>query len=129
MEDLTGGEEIKMNMDSILETAKKNLPSDYTPFDAEIIEYTNTVLGTLNELGVGVYGYQISDEDEGSWSDFLANEISLGLSIPEVKTYLSKKVTLYFDPPTSGILMNAMNENIKELEWRIVDKREIGDVR
>lgn len=118
-----------INMDSILQTAKKNLPPDYTPFDAEIIEYTNTVLGTLNELGVGVYGYQISDEDEGSWDEFLANETALGLSIPEVKTYLSKKVTLYFDPPTSGILMNAMNENVKELEWRIVDKREIGDVR
>lgn len=120
--------EIKMNMDSILQTAKKNLPPDYTPFDAEIIEYTNTVLGTLNELGVGVYGYQISDEDEGSWDAFLANETALGLSIPEVKTYLSKKVTLYFDPPTSGILMNAMTDNLKELEWRIVDKREIGDV-
>ena len=117
-----------MNMDSIFETAKKNLPPEYTPFDAELIEYTNTVLGTLNELGVGVYGYEISDENEGSWSEFLAAETELGLSIPEAKTYLSKKVALYFDPPTSGILMNAMNDNLKELEWRIVDKREIGDV-
>lgn len=115
-----------MNEDSILESVKASLglSTDYTPFDNEIIMHINTVLGIVNQLGVGAYGYQISEDDTGSWEEFFAPEFEESIVIPEVKTYVTKRVGMFFDPPTSGILMNAMNENIKELEWRIVVKKE-----
>lgn len=115
-----------MNEDNILHSIKSSLglPADYPPFDNEIILYINTILGVVNQLGVGVDGYEISSEENGSWNEFLSNEIEEGISINEVKTYVAKRVQILFDPPTSGILMEAYNKIISELEWRINVKRE-----
>ena len=115
-----------MNEDNILHSIKASLglPADYPPFDNEIILYINTILGVVNQLGVGVDGYEISSEENGSWNEFLSNEIEEGISINEVKTYVAKRVQILFDPPTSGILMEAYNKIISELEWRINVKRE-----
>lgn len=112
--------------DNILESVKASLglPADYDPFDAQIIMDINTVLGIVNQLGIGVRDYTISDEDNGSWEEFLAEEIAEGNQINEVKTYVYKRVQLLFDPPTSGILMEATKEIIRELEWRINVKKE-----
>ena len=116
----------KMNEDNILISVKASLglPADYNPFDNEIIMNINTVLSIVNQLGIGVYGYEISSDSPGSWDEFLEEEILDAISINAVKTYVAKRVMMLFDPPTSGILMNAMNENIKELEWRIVCMKE-----
>ena len=118
-----------MTEDNIIKTIKASLglPYDYPPFDQQIIMEINTVLSIVNQLGVGVNGYEVGIENNtytGTWSEFLADEISDEIFINEVKTYVSKRVQTLFDPPTSGILMNAMNENIKELEWRIVAHKE-----
>lgn len=112
--------------DNILESVKTSLglASDYTPFDAEIITYINTVLGIVNQLGVGTHDYTIDGDNNGSWDEFLADEIAEGNAINEVKSYVCKRVQLLFDPPTSGILMEAMKEIIRELEWRITVKKE-----
>lgn len=119
-----------MNEDNILVSVKASLglPANYAPFDAEIIMDINTVLGIVNQLGIGVDGYEIDDEHPGSWDDFLAGEITSGISMNEVKTYVVKRVQMLFDPPTSGILMDAMKENLRELEWRIYVKRETPPV-
>lgn len=121
-----GTGEIKMNEDNILISVKASLgiPADYDPFDAEIIMNINTVLSIVNQLGVGAYGYEISADSPGSWDTFLEQENLDAISINAVKTYVAKRTMMLFDPPTSGILMNAMNENIKELEWRIVCMKE-----
>lgn len=110
-----------MNEDNILISVKASLglPADYDPFDAEIIMSINTVLSVVNQLGIGVYGYQISDENNGSWDEFLEQEHLDEISINAVKTYVAKRTMMLFDPPTSGIVMNAMNDTIKEIEWRI----------
>ena len=36
-----------------------------------------------------------------------------------VKTYVSKKTRLIFDPPTSSSVMEALKGIISELEWRL----------
>lgn len=115
-----------MNEDNILLSVKASLglPEDYNPFDAEIVMNINTILSIVNQLGIGKYAYKISIESPGSWNEFLEDENFDGISINAVKTYVAKRVMMLFDPPTSGILMNAMNENIKELEWRIVCMKE-----
>lgn len=112
--------------DNILLSVKASLglPAEYEPFDEEIILHINTILGVVNQLGVGVDGYEISSENQGSWDEFLAAEIEEGISLNEVKSYVAKRVRLFFDPPTSGILMEAENKIISELEWRINVKKE-----
>lgn len=104
---------------SILNSVKKDIGivSDYDHFDPEIITAINTAFSALNQLGVGPSsGFSISD-DTTEWSDYISDPDSPTLGF--VKTYVSKKAKMLFDPPTSSALMEAMKENLKELEFRI----------
>lgn len=103
--------------DSILLTIKKllGIGDDYEYFDEDIIIHINSVLMILNQLGIGpVTGFSISDES-ATWSDFVDN-----LSMLEaVRSYVYIKVRLLFDPPTSSFTITALENQIKELEWRL----------
>lgn len=99
---------------SIFLTVKKMLgiDQDYHAFDIDIITDINSVFLTLNQIGVGPTGFQISGEDE-VWADFVDPE-----KIPGIQTYLYQKVRLLFDPPTSSFVLNAIQSQIDEFEWR-----------
>lgn len=102
--------------ESILRSIKTMLgivPTDLT-FDNDIIININSVFSILNQLGIGVIGYTIEGEDE-TWEDFLGDLKHVSL----VKTYMFMKVKMMFDPPSSGIAVEAFNKQISELEWRI----------
>lgn len=104
-------------MDSILTSVKKDLGivPEYTHFDPDIIAAINTAFSILHQLGAGPEnGFSISD-DTAVWSDFIADMSKLEL----IKTYVSKKVRMIFDPPTSSPIAEASNRIIDELEWRI----------
>ncbi len=113
---------------SILTSIKEMLgPSgDYDAFDIDLITNINTYLGVLNQLGIGTRGFSISD-DTATWDDFLTDqETEVGITLNEVKTYLYLRVKMVFDPPTSSILAQAINDNIAELDWRLNTKVETG---
>lgn len=104
-------------MDSILTSIKKLLgvTEEYEHFDADIIMHINSVFMILNQLGVGPEnGFSIKDKS-ALWSDFISNDLSLEL----VKSYVHLKVKLLFDPPTSSAVMESMNRQIDEFEWRL----------
>lgn len=103
--------------ESILSSIKKNrgLTDAYEVFDPDIIMLINTAFSTLCQLGCGPKtGFSISGYDE-TWDDFLEGDTRLNM----VKTYVDMKVHLAFDPPQIGAVMSALQEQIKELEWRI----------
>lgn len=105
-------------MESILTSIKKMLgiEADYDHFDHDIITHINSTFNTLNQLGVGPEeGYSISSDKE-SWEDFLGEFIH---NLAMIKSYVYLKVRMIFDPPSSSIVANAFNENIKEYESRI----------
>lgn len=107
---------------SILDDTKKvlNLAPDFIAFDQDIILHINGVLSTLNQLGIGPEaGFMIAD-NTALWSDFLGSDLRLN----NVKNYVYLRVRMLFDPPTLGYLIDAMKEQIKELEWRINVQRE-----
>ena len=102
---------------SILNDIKKLLGIDntYTEFDTDIIIHINSVFMILNQLGVGPEsGYRITGS-LNTWSEFTDNEYEM----ESVKSYIYLKVRMMFDPPQSSALMQAMNEQIKEFEWRL----------
>lgn len=101
-------------MDSILNSIKKLLGIDesYTYWDQDLIIYINTALNVLYQLGVGL-PYSISSAID-TWDDYLEDMSKLEM----IKQYVYMKVRMVFDPPT-GALKDAMQEQIKELEWRI----------
>lgn len=104
--------------ESILQSIKKNLGimSDYGQFDPDIIMYINTTLNFLDQFGAGKQPFHITGADE-TWADFLGDdEEKLNL----VKTYVTLKVRMIFDPPASSAVSQAYNETLKELEFRII---------
>lgn len=108
--------------DSILTSVKKplGLSEDYTVFDSDIIMYINTAFSTLNELGLGPSdGFAIEDKSP-VWNDFLMGDKRKN----SVKTYVTLRARLLFDPPTTGYLMESLKEQIKEFEWRLNTIRE-----
>lgn len=107
---------------SILNSTKKILGFDpeYTAFDLDIITNINTVLDVLHQLGIGpVEGFVIEDES-ATWEDFLG----VGKHLSAVKTYVHLRVRLVFDPPQTSYHINAIQEQVKELEQRISMYRE-----
>lgn len=109
-------------MSSILTDTKKvlNIEATYTVFDQDIMLHVNSVFGTLNQLGIGpTDGFAIED-DTAVWDDFLQGDLRFN----PVKTYVYLRVRMLFDPPTTSYLMSAMENQIKELEWRLNVVRE-----
>ena len=104
-------------MDSILTSIKKllGITEEYEHFDQTLIIHINTVLNTLTQIGVGPeQGFSI-DSATQTWSDFLYGDSRLDL----IKSYVYLKVKMLFDPPLGSAVIESINRQISELEWRI----------
>ena len=103
--------------ESILTSIKKllGIAEEYTQFDTDLIIHINTVLSVLGQIGVGSDGRQSITDKNTTWESFMGSEVKLDM----VKSYVYLKVKLLFDPPQSSAVMDAINRNIGELEWRI----------
>ena len=104
--------------ESILTSIKKLLGIDenYKHFDADIIMHINSVFSILTQMGVGPSnGFSISGKDD-TWSAFITDKPNI---FSLVKSYVSMKVRLLFDPPLSSAAIESINRQISEFEWRI----------
>lgn len=104
--------------ESILTSVKKGvggITEMDESFDDDIILYTNTVLSKLAQLGVGpLTGFQISDKST-TWADFVGDDPRLNM----VQSFVILSVRMLFDPPTSGSVSKAIEDQIREYEWRL----------
>ncbi len=103
-------------MESILQSVKKKLGimPEYEHFDDEIITDINSAFSILNQLGVGPdEPFMISGSTE-VWSDFIEDG-----RIELVKSYIPLRVRLLFDPPTNSFLVESINKQIAEFEFRM----------
>lgn len=111
--------------DSILLTVKKMLgiAEEYVAFDIDLIVNINSVFLTLNQLGVGPESpYHITGSKE-TWQSFLDDQRE---NLAGVETYVYLKTRLLFDPPTNSFLVDAMQKQCDELEWRLNVQMEGG---
>lgn len=101
--------------DSILKTIKKllGIEENFEGFDTDIMIHINTVMSILYQLGINK-AFSITGSNE-TWSDYISDMSKLEM----IKTYIYLKVRLIFDPPTAGSVMESINRQISELEWRI----------
>lgn len=104
--------------DSILDSVKDaigGISSSYTVFDDTIIMHINSVFDDLHQIGVGpAEGFAISDNTT-TWNDYIDNPL-IGR---RVRSYVTMKVRMLFDPPTNGTVSEQINNSIKEMEWRL----------
>lgn len=107
-------------MKSILGSVRKliggiELNGEEGPFDKDLIIHINSVFDIVNQLGVGPKEpYSITDDTE-TWDDFWGDAKVINM----VKSYMYLKVRLLFDPPSTGVLHEAMERQIQEFEWRL----------
>lgn len=105
-------------MESILTSIKKllGIVEEYEHFDVDIIMHINSAFSVLTQLGVGPEeGFRIEDAST-EWSDFLYDDPRLEM----VRTYVYLKVKQVFDSnSSSSAVIEAINRQIQELEWRI----------
>lgn len=104
------------NVNSILTDVKKMLgiEEEYTQFDQDILIHINTVLNILAQMGVTYANDEFVQDKTTTW-DSLIVKGDLNL----IKSYMFLKVRLLFDPPQSSALIEVINKQITELEWRI----------
>jgi hypothetical protein len=104
--------------ESILKSIKKlsGLPENYTAFDTDMTMFINSALSSLKELGVGPTPMIMIDGYETKWADLGLSDDALALA----KIYVYLKVRLIFDPPAMSFLIEAVEKQIKEQEWRLV---------
>ena len=103
--------------DSILMTIRKlvcgNPYADH--FDTDLLVHINACFSILNQLGVGPEnGFVVTDETQ-SWSSYSDNDRVLNM----VKTYVTLKLKKIFDPPLTSSVLEAMDKEISQLEWRL----------
>lgn len=115
--------------ESILNSIKLQLgiTPEYDIFDQQIIMSINTALSITNQIGIGPPGgFAISGPDE-TWKDFIGTDTS-AILVNSVKMYVYFRVKLSFDPPSSSSLTDAIERQLREIEWRltIVDYIYVG---
>lgn len=103
---------------SILTDIKKllGLPAEYDVFDKDIIIHINSVFFKLRQLGVGPEKTFSITDNKTQWSDF-STEIT---DYEAIKTYVYMSVRLIFDPPQNSFVVNALQDQISEYEWRLL---------
>lgn len=109
---------------SILDSTKKmlGLATDYMVFDLDVITHINTVFSVLTQLGIGPErGFSIEDSST-TWDEYLGGNKLLST----IKSYVYLRVRILFDPPSAGYVLTAIENQIKELEWRINMEHEVS---
>lgn len=104
-------------MDNILNTVKNvlGIAEDYSHFDSQILLHINSVFTILNQIGIGPVSGFIADQNS-KWSEFFGNK---DLQQELVKSYVYIKVRLLFDPPTSSFVLDSLQKQANEYEWRL----------
>lgn len=101
---------------SILDTIKQMLgiEKECTAFDSELIVHINSVFMSLAQLGVGNSSFYISGSSE-TWNNFFGSSYDYEAA----KTYMYMKVRLAFDPPSNSFVVDSMERQCNEYEWRL----------
>lgn len=112
--------------ESILKSVKKNLGLDagYNAFDHDVITHINTCFFSLNQLGIGPPEGFMIDDDVPVWSDFVTGALNVS-GQNALKTYFYLKVRTFFDPPGTPHHIKALEDQIAELEHRLLTEREL----
>lgn len=111
--------------ENILITVKRNMTGitpDNHDFDSEILDHINTYIRFLNRFGIGAENFYATTES--NWSDLLGDDLTYYM---DAKDYITLKIKYWWDPPTVGAAVSAIENSIKEIEFNLMMHRECPD--
>lgn len=94
-------------------------------YSKDVKMYVNSKIAKLKQNGCSalVDGFRIDEDTE--WSDIFTCSSTITYLIIN---YIHDSVRYSFDPPSNGNVLKALKEELTELEWRIKNDPEYGDV-
>lgn len=100
----------------LLSTKKKNnVAAEDTAFNDDFLSYINAALAELNQLGIGpAEGLAIEDEST-LWTEFYEDPRLNG-----IQTFVGLRVKLLFDPPATSFAITMIEDQLREMGWRLV---------
>lgn len=103
--------------DSILDTVKKmlGLSDTYQQFDTDVTLHINTALSILAQLGVENAASVVVVDNSAEWSSLSLDAPALAM----VQGYIAASARVAFDPPATSFHLEAMQNQIDVLGWRI----------
>ena len=107
-----------LNNISVLTDIKKSLSgiSEEDPaFDQDILLQINSAIAVLHQLGIGPKSGLIIQDKSTTWNDIVEDPIIQGLT----RQFVLCSVKIAFDPPTSSFVLSALQEQRKELSFRL----------
>lgn len=114
-----------MESDSILLSVKQMLGIDpgYCDFDLDVIASINMAIANLYQIGYEpATGFAVCNEED-TWEELSQGDDN---TLSLVKTFIYAKVRMLFDPPTSSFVLTSLENQMKEMEWRIYAESEGG---
>lgn len=101
---------------SVLNTIKQMIgPSQlYDGFDTDLIVHINSVLMALAQMAIVEEGTKITDEND-VWTDIIGERQDL----EAIKSYIYIKVKMLFDPPANSTILQSLEKQATEYEWRM----------
>lgn len=102
--------------ENVLQTIKKLLGIDASVegFDVDVKFAIDTALMVLDQLGVPLKAKMLMSGEE-TFGD-LTDYPELAAQLP---SYIFLKVRLLFDPPSTSFVIDAIQKQIQEIEWRL----------
>lgn len=91
------------------------LEADYDVFDQHLIVLINAAFFELYQLGVHSESVFKITDDNDTWEDFGDYEY-----MDAVKNFIYLKTLRSFDPPSSGAMMNAIEKELSDLQFRLM---------
>jgi len=107
--------------ESILDTIKNllGIEKNQTAFDNEILYNINSAFMDLYQIGFGDKPFVLEDASE-EWSDAIDNNEFF----ESIKMYIFQKTKISFDPPSSSFVLDSINKQLQEIEWRLYVQKE-----
>lgn len=104
--------------DKILESIKDllGINSEDEAFDNDVLVNINAVFSTLYQLGVGSEAHYVVLTGDETWDEVFEQKDLIDF----IKLYTYMKVRVIFDPPTNSSILQALTEQMKEVEYRIL---------
>ena len=112
--------------EKILASVKKinNIEETDTSFDNALILAINSALMVIMQEWHGMdHAFRLQDGTE-TWAQLLGEDTDY----EGVKELVGLKVRLTFDPPSSQTVMQAIQDQIRDLEWRLYIWKDLNRV-
>lgn len=84
-------------------------------FDSQLIILANMTIDKLRQIGCSIPKDFLIQSEDDTWDDL---EIMQPI-MESVKSYMCLSTRILFDPPSNSFVLDALQKQLAETEWRI----------